>query len=58
MNARAGEFAHVPARLVHRERTAPGDPSELVLVRIGSGPSVVNVDDPPSQSPGDAEADA
>jgi quercetin dioxygenase-like cupin family protein len=46
MRVGAGEFGHVPARLVHRERTAPGARSELVLVRIGRGPSVVNVDGP------------
>ncbi len=45
-----GSFAHVPAGVVHRERTTPGRPGDIVLVRIGSGPAVVNVD-----SPGDAE---
>lgn len=40
------DFAHVPAGLVHRERTAPGEPGEAVLVRIGPGPAVVNVDGP------------
>ena len=40
------EFGHVPARLVHRERTEPGPDGEIVLVRIGSGPPVVNVDGP------------
>ena len=44
------EFGHVPARLVHRERTGPGSDGEAVLVRIGSGPPVVNVDDPPAAS--------
>lgn len=41
-----GDFAHVPPRVVHRERTAPGEPGEIVLVRIGRGPAVVNVDEP------------
>lgn len=41
-----GEFAHVPAGVVHRERTTPGTPGQIVLVRIGSGPAVVNVDGP------------
>lgn len=41
-----GEFAHMPAGVVHRERTAPGEPGEIVLVRIGRGPAVVNVDPP------------
>ena len=42
----AGEFCHVPAGLVHRERPHPGERAELVLVRVGSGPTVVNVDSP------------
>lgn len=41
-----GEFAHVPAGVVHRERTSPGTHGELVLVRVGRGPAVVNVDGP------------
>jgi mannose-6-phosphate isomerase-like protein (cupin superfamily) len=41
-----GDFAHMPAGVVHRERTAPGPGGEAVLVRIGRGPAVVNVDDP------------
>ena len=41
-----GHFAHMPPRVVHRERTAPGEPGEIVLVRIGRGPAVVNVDEP------------
>lgn len=41
-----GEFGYVPNHVVHRERTAPGPSGELVLVRIGRGPSVFNVDEP------------
>jgi mannose-6-phosphate isomerase-like protein (cupin superfamily) len=41
-----GDFAHVPSRRIHRERTVPGDPGEVVLVRMGQGPAVVNVDGP------------
>jgi len=41
----AGDFAYMPARVIHRERTAPGG-GEVILVRIGPGPSVVNVDGP------------
>ena len=41
----AGEVL-MPASVVHRERTTPGTPGEIVLVRIGPGPVVVNVDDP------------
>jgi mannose-6-phosphate isomerase-like protein (cupin superfamily) len=41
-----GEFCHVPAGLVHRERPKPGERAELVLVRFGPGPAVVNVERP------------
>jgi uncharacterized RmlC-like cupin family protein len=41
-----GDFAHMPRHVVHRERTRPGDPGEAVLVRIGRGPTVVNVEGP------------
>ncbi len=46
--APVGAFVHMPGDLIHRERTAPGEPGELVLVRLGSGPAVVNVDHPPT----------
>jgi uncharacterized RmlC-like cupin family protein len=42
----AGDFCHVPKGLVHRERPRPGARAELVLVRVGSGPTVVNVEGP------------
>jgi uncharacterized RmlC-like cupin family protein len=42
----SGDFAHMPHGVVHRERTAPGEPGEAVLVRIGRGPAVVNVEEP------------
>lgn len=41
---RPGEFAFLPGGVVHRERTAPGEAGEVVLVRLGRGPAVVNVD--------------
>ena len=41
-----GDFALMPAGIVHRERTPPGVSAEIVLVRLGPGPAVVNVDDP------------
>ncbi len=40
------EFGHVPAHVVHRERTGPGPTGEILLVRIGRGPSVINTGDP------------
>lgn len=40
----AGDFLHVPAHTVHRESN-PGDQrGEIVLVRRGTGPVVVNVE--------------
>ncbi len=41
-----GEFGHMPHHVVHRERTRPGQTGEVVLVRIGHGPTVFNVDGP------------
>jgi mannose-6-phosphate isomerase-like protein (cupin superfamily) len=46
--ARRGDFVHVPAHVIHRERTAGEEPAEIVLVRMGRGPTVVNVEGPPS----------
>lgn len=41
-----GDFALMPAGVIHRERTTPEGPGEIVLVRLGPGPAVVNVEDP------------
>lgn len=41
-----GDFVHVPARTVHRESNPAAEPAEVVLVRRGTGPVVVNVDGP------------
>lgn len=40
-----GDVAQMPAGVVHRERTTPGEPGQIVLMRFGPGPAVVNVDD-------------
>ena len=46
VEARAGDFLHVPAGAVHRESN-PGDaPSRAVIVRCGTGTPTVNVDGP------------
>ena len=42
----AGDFGFVPPRTVHRETTATGEGAEAFVVRIGSGPQNVNVDNP------------
>ncbi|MCW2714515.1 MAG: Cupin 2 conserved barrel domain protein [Frankiales bacterium] len=39
-----GDFVHVPARTVHRESNPAQETAEVVLVRRGTGPVVVNVD--------------
>ena len=43
----------MPGNLIHRERTPPGEPVGAVVVRIGRGPAVVNVDDPTGGFDGD-----
>ena len=42
----AGDFAFVPAGVVHREITGSDEPGEAFLIRIGTGPHNVNVDGP------------
>jgi quercetin dioxygenase-like cupin family protein len=42
----AGNFAHVPAGVIHREGTLGDATFEAVVVRIGSGPQVFEVNDP------------
>lgn len=42
----AGEFGVMPNHVVHRERATAGETAEIVLVRIGQGPTVFNVEDP------------
>lgn len=46
LQVRPGDFAHMPPQTIHRERTAPGERGEVILVRIGPGPTVVNVEGP------------
>jgi uncharacterized RmlC-like cupin family protein len=46
VDAAPGDFVHVPARTVHRESNPSADTAEVVLVRRGTGPVVVNVDGP------------
>lgn len=44
--AHVGQFAHIPAGTVHREGTPAGEPAEAVVVRIGRGQPVFNVEGP------------
>lgn len=46
VEAEPGDFVHVPAGVVHREVNPTGEEGSLVLVRMGSGPPVINVDGP------------
>lgn len=46
LEVRAGDFCLVPKGVVHRESTVSPDPGQLVLVRVGRGVPVVNVDGP------------
>lgn len=44
--ARAGDFVFNPREVVHREVTGPDEVAEAFVVRVGTGPQVVNVDGP------------
>jgi uncharacterized RmlC-like cupin family protein len=46
VTAAAEDFIFNPARMVHREITAPDEPAEFFVVRVGIGPQNVNVDGP------------
>lgn len=43
---KAGDFAHVPRGVVHREGTSPDEAGEAIVVRFGRGQPVVNVAGP------------
>jgi uncharacterized RmlC-like cupin family protein len=46
VRATAGDLIFNPARLVHRETTSADGDAEAFIVRVGSGPQLVNVDGP------------
>lgn len=46
LEAEPGDWMHVPKDTVHRESNPSSEESWLALVRVGSGPVVVNVDGP------------
>lgn len=46
--AEPGDFVHVPKRLIHREVNPDDRDGAVVLVRVGNGPPVTNVDGPPT----------
>ena len=41
-----GDFVHVPAHTVHRETNPTDEASEVVIVRRGTGPVVLEADPP------------
>jgi uncharacterized RmlC-like cupin family protein len=46
VEAGPGDFLHVPKGAIHREGNPADEESQLVVVRAGHGPAVVNVDGP------------
>lgn len=46
VDAAAGDFMLIPKGVVHREENPGEEPSELVVVRVGTGDPVFNVDGP------------
>ena len=46
VEAEPGDFVHVPKGLIHREVNPAEEEGTIILVRVGSGPPVVNVDGP------------
>ena len=51
VEAEPGDFLHVPPGAVHREGNPGNAESQLVVVRAGHGPAVINVDGPASSPP-------
>jgi uncharacterized RmlC-like cupin family protein len=49
VEAGPGDFLHVPKGAVHREGNPGDEESQLIVVRSGHGPVVVNVDGPATQ---------
>ena len=45
-DAGPGDFVYVPRGAIHRESNPSNQPADIVVVRAGSGESVVNVDGP------------
>jgi uncharacterized RmlC-like cupin family protein len=46
-----GDFVHVPAHTVHRESNPTTETSDVVVIRRGTGPVVINVNDPSGVTP-------
>jgi uncharacterized RmlC-like cupin family protein len=48
VEAGPGDFLHVPKRAIHRESNPGNTESQIVVVRAGHGPAVINVAAPAS----------
>lgn len=46
LEGRPGDFLYVAPGAIHRESNPTGQESHIIVVRSGSGPPVVNVDEP------------
>ena len=46
IEAEPGDFVHVPKGVIHREVNPADEEGAIILVRVGSGPPVVNVEGP------------
>lgn len=46
VEAAPGDFAHVPKHVIHREVNPADEEGAIILVRVGTGPPVVNVEGP------------
>lgn len=51
VDAGPGDFLHVPKRAIHRESNPGETESQIVVVRAGHGPAVINVDGPAMMTP-------
>jgi uncharacterized RmlC-like cupin family protein len=51
VDARPGDFVHVPKGAIHRESNPEDAESHIVVVRSGQGAAVVNVDGPARTDP-------
>ncbi|MGH8946466.1 MAG: cupin domain-containing protein [Acidimicrobiia bacterium] len=50
VEAGPGDFIHVPKGAIHREANPDVDEGVAIVLRVGSGPPVVNVDGPAPQA--------
>lgn len=46
IEAGPGDFVHVPKHVIHREVNPADEEGAAILIRVGSGPPVVNVEGP------------